>query len=113
MPFTARQVHDRVVPVAVCDYCSEEIQFTGDRIEGWGTGNAEWARDQETRERSSEVFLAHERCTRQLEEKHLGPNDIWETMELTHYLAKLLQSMNFAVDDLWSETQDHPLREVE
>ena len=111
MPFTVREIRDRVIPIAVCDYCGEEIQFTGDREDGWLTGNAEWAVEQKTRKRSSEVFLAHKQCTRQLEKEYLGADELWETMELPHYLAQLLQSMNFSLADLKAETQQHPVRD--
>jgi hypothetical protein len=111
MPFTVREVRDRVIPIAVCDYWGEEIQFTGDRENGWHTRNAEWALEHKTRKRSSEVYLTHKRCTRRLEGKHCKPNEIWETMELTQYMAQLLQSMNFSVEDLKAGTQQHPVRE--
>jgi hypothetical protein len=113
MPFTVREIRDRVIPVAVCDFCGEEVQFFNRGEDSGLPGNAEWALEQETLKRSSEGYLAHKWCTRQLEEKHRRPSEIWETMELTHYMAQLLQSMKFSVDDLKSEIQKYPLREDE
>jgi hypothetical protein len=109
MPFTVRESRDRVIPIAVCDLWGEEIQFSGHKDDGWLTGNAEWALEETTLKRTSEVYLEHKRCTTRLEEKRRRPNEIWETMELTHYIAQLLQSMNFSVDDLRSKIQQHPV----
>jgi hypothetical protein len=85
MPLVMRIKGRRSCPVAVCDFCGQEIEDAKD-------GNCQWKMGEEEAGQGATLYFTHKKCCRAFEATNEAP--LWGAQMLDHFLVFLANNTN-------------------